>query len=81
MRNDAKLATLEAYIAYDLPSVADLVRYFHAATGFPVHSTWLKAIGAGNYSLEPGITLTNATKHFPSAKATIMGHLVQKFRA
>ena len=29
---------------YDLPRVEALVRYMHAAAGFPVKSAWLKAI-------------------------------------
>ena len=33
--------TLQAYSAYDLPSVAALIRYFHAAAGYPVRYTWL----------------------------------------
>ena len=78
MPKDAKQSTLAAYSAYDLPSVAALIRYFHDAAGFPVRYTWLKAKGAGNYSLWTGLTLTNATKYCPSAEATIMGHLVQK---
>ena len=78
MPNNVKQATLASYSEYDLPSVADLIRYFHKATGCLVRSTWLKSIGAGNYSLWPGITLDNATKYFPSAEATIMRHLVQK---
>ena len=78
MPNDANMATLTAYSAYDLPSVAALIRYLHAAAGYPVWSTGLRAIGAGNYSPWPGITLANATKYCSSADATIMGHLVQK---
>ena len=31
--NDAKQATLAAYSAYDLPSIADLIRYFHSVAG------------------------------------------------
>ena len=69
---------LKAYSAYDLPSVKSLIRYFHAAAGYPVRSTWLKAIGSGNYSTWPGLTLANATKYCPTATATLMGHLVQK---
>ena len=76
--NDAKQATLAEYSAYNLPIIADLIRYFHAAVGFPFRSICLKAIGAGNYSSWPGLTLTNATKYCPSTEATIMGHLVQK---
>ena len=31
--------SLQAFSAYDLPSVEALVRYFHAAAGFPVCNT------------------------------------------
>ena len=78
MPHDASRSTLKAYSAYDLPSVRALTRYFHAAAGYPIHSTWLKAIGSGNYSTWPGLTLTNATKYCPSATATILGHIVKK---
>ena len=37
----------EASNVYDLPSMEALVRYMHAAAGFPVRSTWLKAIKTG----------------------------------
>ena len=48
MPNDSKQDILVAYSAYDLPIVAALSRYLHAAAGLPVQSIWLKAIGAGN---------------------------------
>ena len=78
MPHNANMNTLEAYSAYDLPSVESLIRYFHATAGYPVRSTWLKDIGAGNYSTWTGLTLANATNYCPSATATILGHLVQK---
>ena len=78
MPYDANKNTLKAYSAYDIPIVRALIRYFHAAAGYPVRSTWLKSIGSGNYSTWPGLTLNNATKYCPAATATLMGHLVQK---
>ena len=72
------MATLAAYSAYDLPIVAALIRYFHATEGYPIRSTWLKSISAGNYLSCLGLTLANATKYYPYADATIMRHLVQK---
>ncbi|KAL7502269.1 hypothetical protein ACHAXN_000895 [Cyclotella atomus] len=45
--------------AHDLPSVSALVHYLHAAAGFPVRSTWLAAIKAGNYASWPGLTYAN----------------------
>ena len=80
MPNTAHRTTLEAHSAYNLPSVEALIRYFHAAAGYPVLSTWLTSISAGNYSSWTEITIANATKYFPSATATIMGHLVQKIQ-
>ena len=78
MSHSTNLDTLAAYSAYDLPSVAALILYFHVTAGYPVRSTWLKSISVGNYSSWPGLTLSNATKYCPSADATIMGHLVPK---
>ena len=60
---DTQQATLAAYSTYDLPSVEALVRYFHAADGFPVKSTWLKAIKAGNFASWSGLTFKNASKY------------------
>ena len=65
MPNNSNLSTLVSYGSYDLLSVAALISYFCAASGYPVRSTWLKSIGAGNYSSWPGLTLANATKYCP----------------
>jgi hypothetical protein len=40
----ATRSTLQAFSAYDLPSVEALLKYFHVAAGFPVKDTWLRAI-------------------------------------
>ena len=39
MPHDANRTTLKAYSAYDLPISRALIRYFHAAAGYPVRST------------------------------------------
>ena len=62
---NAKQNNLRAYSVYDLPSVEDLVQYFHAAAGFPVRTTCLKAIKVGSYRTWPGLTLDNATSYCP----------------
>ena len=69
---------LQAFSAYDLTSVEALIRYFHAAAGFPVQDTGIKAIQAGNFRSWPGHTLQNATKYCPMSKETIKGYMVQK---
>ena len=72
-----RTTSLGAFSAYDMPSVQALVRYYHAAAGFPVRDTWLTYIKAGNYSTWPGLTYRNAAKYCPSADATILGHMTQ----
>ena len=67
----------EANNVYDLPSMEALVRYMHAAAGFPVRSTWLKSIKNGNFNTWPGLTYNNAAKYFPQSMETIKGHMVQ----
>ena len=54
-----------------------LVKYFHAAAGFPVKDTWLRAIKNNNYGSWPGLTYENARKYCPSKDETLKGHLVQ----
>ena len=54
-----------------------LVRYMHAAAGFPVRSTWLKAIKNGNFNSWPGLTYNNAAKYCPQPIETMKGHMVQ----
>ena len=49
----------------------------HAASGFPVRSTWLKSIKNGNFNSWPGLTYNNAAKYCPQSMVTIKGHMVQ----
>ena len=53
------------------------MHYLHAAAGFPVKSTWLAAIKAGNYASWPGLTYANASKYCPDSTETLKGHLTQ----
>ena len=69
--------SLRAYSAYDLPSVAALVRYLHVAAGFPTKHTWLKAIKSGNPETWLGLTYSNASKYFSQATETIKVHMTQ----
>ena len=69
--------TPTAHSSYDLPRIEALVQYMHAAAGFPVKSTRLKAIKKGNFETWPGFTYSNAVKYFPHVVETIKGHMVQ----
>ena len=66
-RLDHKLAELShvANNVYELPTIAQAIRYLHAACGFPVKSTWIKAtisrgeiMWAGHSSLLKQLTNT-----------------------
>ncbi len=60
---------------YDLPSVNQTIKYLHAAAGYPVIDTWIKAINAGNYTTWPGLTATAVRKHYPESHETQKGHM------
>ena len=74
---ESKKTTLLAYSAYDPPIVEAIVWYMHAASGFPVKWTWIRAIKRGNFETWPGLTYSNASKYFPQAVDTMKGHTVQ----
>jgi hypothetical protein len=60
---------------YSLPSIARVIKYQHAAAGFPIKETWLKAIACGNYASWPGVTATNVKKYCPESVETQKGHM------
>ncbi len=60
---------------YNLPSTAKIIRFLHAAAGFPVKDTWIAAINAGNYSTWPGLTAKAIRRHFPESNETQKGHM------
>ena len=62
--------------AYTIPTTKELIAYYHAAAGYPVKSTWLAAIKAGNYATWPGLTTTRVSKHYPDTIATPKGHMI-----
>ena len=76
-QTDTEKSLFSAYSAYNLPSVESLVHYLHAASGFPVKSTWIKAIEAGNFATSPGLTYSNVKKNYPDSSKTIKAHNVQ----
>ena len=62
---------------YDLPSTEESMKRMHATCGYPVKSTWLKAIKAGNYTGWPIINERTVAKYYPETKETPKGHLNQ----
>jgi hypothetical protein len=46
---NARQVLEQANSVYDLPSTEQAIKWMHAVCGYPVKSTWLKAIKAGNF--------------------------------
>ena len=49
----------------------------HAICGYPVKSTWIQAIKAGNYVEWPILTERNVSKYYPKTDETIKGQMNQ----
>jgi hypothetical protein len=73
----AQKALLQANSVYDLPSTKQAIKWMHAVCGYPVKSTWLKAIKAGNYMGWPMLTEQKVKKYYPKTIKTAKGHLNQ----
>lgn len=52
---------------YELPSAAKVVRYLHAALGFPTKSTLLTATNNRHLVSFPGLTAENVSRRFPES--------------
>ena len=49
----------------------------HAVCGYPVKSTWLKAIAAGNFKGWPLLNVRNVKRYYPETMETPKGHMNQ----
>ena len=67
----------QANSVYDLPSTEQAIKWMHAVCGYPVKSTWMKAIKAGNFIGWPLLTEKNVQKYYPETDETIKGHMNQ----
>ena len=67
----------QANSVYDLPSTEEAIKWMHAVCGYPVKSTWLKAVKAGNYIGWPLLTERNVNKCYPETTETPNGHMNQ----
>ncbi|KAL7526150.1 hypothetical protein ACHAWF_001648, partial [Thalassiosira exigua] len=72
-----RTALERANSVYDLPSVEQGIKWMHAVCGYPVKSTWLKAIKAGNFQGWPLLNKQNVTKYYPHTAEIPKGHLNQ----
>jgi hypothetical protein len=67
-----------AFSAYHTNNLVDHVKFLHAACGYPVPSTWIRAIESGHFATWPGLTADLVRKHLPKAMATAQGHMHQQ---
>jgi hypothetical protein len=65
---------------YELKTQPELVRYYHAAAGFPTKPTWIKAIKNKHYASWTGLTYEGVSKHYPESEETHKGH-AQKLKS
>ena len=65
----ANLSTLPTQTARDRTA------FLHAAAGYPVVTTWLKAIAAGFYTTWPGLSTSSVRSHLLKSRITALGHL------
>jgi hypothetical protein len=70
----AQKALRQANSIYNLPSTEQAIKWMHAVCGYPVKSTWLKAIKAGNYMGWPMLNKRNVQKYYPETIKTAKGH-------
>ena len=73
----ARRALQQANSVYDIPSTKQAIKWMHAVCDYPVKSTWLKSIKAGNYVGLPMLNERNVQKYYPRTIETAKGHLNQ----
>ena len=59
-------------------TASDRIAFLHAAAGYPVPSTWLRAIHNGYFTTWPGLTTTAVKRHLQKSIITSLGHLDQQ---
>ena len=73
----ARQTLRQANSVYDLPTIEQAIKWMHAVCGYPVKSTWIKAVKAGNFAGWPLLTEKNIAKYYPETTETAKGHLNQ----
>ena len=74
-----KVCTLrQANSVYNLPSIKHAIKWMHAVCGYPVKTTWVKAVKAGNFVGWPLLTTKNINKNYPKTDETPKEHMNQQ---
>ena len=60
---------------YNLPSNEEAIKWMHAVCGYPVKSTCLKSIKAGNFTGWHILTICNVSKYYQETTEKPKGHI------
>ena len=60
---------------YTIPGVPQMIKFLHAAAGYPVISTWLKAIRKEHFMSWPGLNAETVRRHLLPSPHTTKGHM------
>ncbi len=71
------IAEETAMNVYEVPSTKEVVRFQHAALGFPTKAMLLSTICHKNLITFPGLTSENVNKFFSESDETQKGHMKQ----
>ena len=67
----------QANSVYDLPFIEQAIKWMHVVCGYPVKSTWVKAIKARNFVRWPLLNVKNVHKYYPETTKTPKGYMAQ----
>ena len=73
--NTTQQSRLLSNNVYEITKAKELVTFLHAAAGYPVVDTWVKAIQNDQYATWPGLTSALVYKYLPKSDATVKGHM------
>ncbi len=76
----ARQALWQANSIHNLPSTEQAVKWMHVVCGYPVKSTWTKALKAENFVGWPILTERNVNKYYPDTDKTSKGHMNQTWK-
>ena len=74
-KNKSKKYLQEANSVYDLNTTEEYIKWMHAVCGYPVKSTWIKAIKAGNIIGWTMLNKRNVAKYYPETKDILKGNM------
>ena len=75
--SEVKIPDFLANSVYECETTCQLIQFYHATMGFPVVSTWCKAIDAGYFRGWPSLTSKRVRKFIKVSSETEMGHMDQ----